>query len=72
MRSPHLSEKAIREIEEDFKNTHEAFTLLAMINAEFQSDPLSTQCFDQRTVERVKTCVVKRMQFVKNHPVFGK
>lgn len=39
------------------ENIREAFTLLDLINAEFQSDPLSTQCFDRRIVERVKKCM---------------
>jgi hypothetical protein len=36
----------------------EAFTLLDLINAEFQSDPTSVQCFDLRIVERVNRCVI--------------
>lgn len=38
-------------------NQAEAFLLLDLIDAEFQSDPTSTQCFDLRIVERVKKCV---------------
>jgi hypothetical protein len=41
-------------------NDHEAFRLLDLINAEFQSDPQSVQCFDLRIVQRVKECVEKR------------
>ena len=35
----------------------EAKTLLDLINAEFQSDPMSVQCFDLRLVKRVKKFV---------------
>lgn len=47
-------------IEAAFDNTTEAHTLLDLINAEFQSDPMSVQCFDLRVVERVKLCVAQR------------
>ena len=56
----YLTRKAIREIEEGFSNDDEAHTLLDLINAEFQSDPTSVQCFDLRIVERVKICVARR------------
>lgn len=36
--------------------TKEAFTLLKLIDAEFRSDPKSTQCFDLRIVDRVRKC----------------
>jgi len=51
-------------IESNWKNTDEAFVLLDLIAAEFQSDPLSTQCFDERIVERVKLCAAKRRDYV--------
>lgn len=35
----------------------EAFSLLKLIDAEFQSDPMSVQCFDLRVVERVRKCI---------------
>ena len=38
----------------------EAFKLLGLIDAEFQSDPMSVQCFDQRIVERVRAAVLAR------------
>lgn len=37
----------------------EAEQLLGLINAEFQSDPMSVQCFDLRIVKRVKDFVEK-------------
>ncbi len=42
------------------ENDHEAYRLLDLINAEFQSDPQSVQCFGLRIVERVKACVEQR------------
>ncbi len=45
---------------EEIANTEEAFTLLDLISAEFQSDPSSVACFDLRVVARVKACVEKR------------
>jgi predicted LPLAT superfamily acyltransferase len=38
-------------------NDREAHKLLDLINAEFQSDPMSVQCFDLSIVTRVKECV---------------
>ena len=35
----------------------EALELLKLIDAEFQSDPMSVQCFDLRIVKRVNECV---------------
>lgn len=66
--SPRFSDKEQRAIESDFKNTREAFALLKLINAEFQSDPTSTQCFDLRIVESVKWCVARREEFEKSRP----
>lgn len=40
-------------------NQHEAFVVLDLIVAEFESDPMSVQCFDLRTVLRAKECVKK-------------
>lgn len=65
-----LTAKAETEIEQSFSNDREAHTLLALIDAEFQSDPMSVQCFDLRIVQRVKECVAKRAVFVKNNPLF--
>lgn len=41
-------------------NYIEAIQLLDLINAEFQSDPQSVQCFDLRVVERVRQCIETR------------
>ena len=47
------------DMEERLESDSEAFRLLDLINAEFQSDPMSTQCFDLRIVERVRDWVAK-------------
>lgn len=57
-----LSPAAETAIEKSFDNTRDAHELLGLINAEFQSDPVSVQCFDLRVVERVKACVALRME----------
>jgi len=56
-----LSDEAARELEERFRLERRAVQLLGIIVAEFQSDPMSVQCFDLRivneaiaTVERLK------------------
>lgn len=35
----------------------EAWQLLKLIDAEFRTDPMSVQCFDLRTVEKVRKCI---------------
>lgn len=57
---PRLSPLAIREIEASFRNNDEAHEILDLIVAEFNSDPMSVQCFDLRIVERAKLCVAQR------------
>jgi hypothetical protein len=69
--TPRLSAKYEHEMESNFENQDEAFRLLELINAEFQSDPQSVQCFDLRIVERVKWCVARRREFVKNNPIYA-
>ena len=69
MYAPRLTPLAEREREESFTNDREAHDLLALIDAEFQSDPTSVQCFDLRIVERVKQCVAKRRACVKHNPI---
>lgn len=68
---PRLTPKAEREMEANFDNAREAFRLLKLIDAEFQSDPMSVQCFDLRIVQRVKECVAKRESFVRSNPSYG-
>ena len=64
-----LTPKAQADIEESFRNDKEAHNLLAVINAEFISDPMSVQCFDLRIVERVKRCVETREELAHRHPL---
>lgn len=62
---PELKRRSVYEARQEaiVENTIEAFTLLDLINAEFRSDPMSTACFDQRIVERVRECVEKRKKY---------
>lgn len=57
---PRLTERAQRQLEDSFKNDIEAHDFLDLIDAEFRSDPTSTQCFDKSLVERVRFCVAKQ------------
>ena len=59
MADPRLSEVGLRRIEEQVNLNMEAWALLDLINAEFQTDPMSVQCFDLRIVKRVKEAVEK-------------
>lgn len=64
-----LNDREIKRIEAAMTNDHEAHELLDLINAEFQSDPTSTQCFDLRIVERVKWCVAQGISPVTSSPL---
>lgn len=52
MSDARLTDKAVKEMEEVFSLRREAIELLGVVNAEWQTDPLSVQCFDSRTIER--------------------
>lgn len=67
---PTLTKKAEREIEQDFTNDREAHELLALIDAEFRTDPKSVQCFDLRIVERVRKCVAFHEKLTKSNPLY--
>lgn len=56
-----LTPKAERELEERWKLEKEAFRLLDLVVAEWESDPTSVQYFDLRIVEDAKR-VVKRLK----------
>lgn len=64
-----ISEINQRLVEDGWRNDAEAHDLLDLINAEFHSDPMSVQCFDERVVDRVKWCVARRKEFVKRGPI---
>lgn len=70
MRNDRGSAKEDSAIEAGFGNDKEAHALLDLINAEFQSDPTSQQCFDSRIVERVKACVKKRKAIAADLPFY--
>lgn len=61
MRDPHLTDKAVAELEERFKLEKRVVQLLGIIAAEFQSDPTSVQCFDLRIV-RESIATVERLR----------
>lgn len=52
-----------------FDNEREAMKVLNLIVAEFESDPMSVQCFDQRTVERAKKVIRDRKRFERSGKV---
>lgn len=66
-----LTDEAQAEMEASFENNMEAFRLLDLIDAEFRSDPTSTQCFDASIVERVRICMERRKAFVAKHPLYA-
>ena len=45
----------------------ELYEVLDLVVAEFETDPMSVQCFDQRTVERAKAIVAKYRHALKRH-----
>ena len=61
MRQPILTRETEREIEDSFVNDREAHELLALIDAEFQSDPMSVQCFD---LGIVTPCLSKTIHYL--------
>jgi len=54
VRDSPFSPKAEAEMERRFKLEKRAIELLDIIVAEFESDPMSVQCFDLRIVEEAK------------------
>ena len=63
-----MTDKQLEELKAEQTIYHEAFELLRIINAEFQSDPMSVQCFDLRVVERVKNWVERYDEAKKSQP----
>ena len=45
-----------------YENDKEALLVLDLIVTEFESDPMSVQCFDLRVVRRAKDCIAQRMR----------
>lgn len=54
-----LTDKAQREMEERFCLELRAIELLGIVSAEFESDPMSVQCFDLRIVHEIRTTVAR-------------
>lgn len=46
-----------------FENEREAMIVLDLIVSEFESDPMSVQCFDLRIVERAKEIIAQRRRY---------
>lgn len=54
---PILTEKTIKDIEAKFDDTRRAWEILSLVVAEWESDPMSVQCFDLRIVNEAKKLV---------------
>lgn len=52
-----FTEKEQQRIERGFERTRRAWEVLDVIVGEFESDPSSVQCFDQRIVKEAKQLV---------------
>jgi len=65
----YLTKREAAAIEANFDNTREAWRWRALIDAEFRTDPMSTQCFDLRVVQRVRECMARREAFVATRPL---
>jgi len=61
-----LTDKAAAAIEEGFQLNRDAWRLLDLVVAEWESDPLSVQCFDLRIVEEAKQAVKRRREIDKH------
>lgn len=68
--SKRMTPEAERAIETSFDNSREAHELLALIDAEFRTDPTSIQCFDSRIVQRVAYCVALRKRLILKGVIF--
>lgn len=56
---PFLMYTPIAEMERVMDLRDEALVVLDLIVAEFNSDPMSVQCFDLRVVARAKACIAE-------------
>ena len=63
----YLTQKAQKEMEMFFQARLEAIELLKLIVAEWESDPLSVQCFDARIVKRSKEvlALIDNLEWIK-------
>lgn len=60
-RSPMLTLKAQEQMEARFEAEREALEIFDLVVAEWNSDPMSVQCFDLRIVKRAQD-VAKRLK----------
>jgi hypothetical protein len=58
--TPFLTDKAMRELREQHEADTRVWQLLDIIAAEFETDPMSRQCFDSRICEEAIALVKKR------------
>lgn len=63
---PRLTDKAMDMIEEGFRLNRDAWRILDLVVAEWESDPTSVQCFDLRIVEEAKQIVARRKEIDKH------
>ncbi len=61
-----LTDKAVAAIEEGFRLNREAWRLLDLVVAEWESDSTSVQCFDLRIVEEAKRAMRRRRELDKH------
>lgn len=61
---PMLTDRAMREMKEQHDADDRVWHLMELICAEWESDPMSVQCFDLRVVEEAKALVAKRKRML--------
>ena len=57
----YMTEKAIKEMEELFKLKNRGIDILELVVSEWETDPMSVQCFDLRIVNEAKI-LIKRLR----------
>lgn len=62
-----LSPKAVKDLERGFQLKRRAIELLDLVNAEWQSDPMSVQCFDLRIVQETKEVLTELKEINKRN-----
>jgi hypothetical protein len=60
-----LSDRAQRDLDEQFQLEFEAMDILDLVVAEWESTPVSVACFDLQMVKRAKY-ITKRIKYLKN------
>lgn len=62
MTGPMLTPKAQAHMERGFQLRQDCVDMLTQVVAEWESDPMSVQCFDARLVERARRTVAELKQ----------